>query len=111
MSKCRQRLKICTPRAPVEANNISTLRSSEGEEIEMLQNDQDHLPNVPVQGWLVMKNRTDNDGAKGCSLYTGILDIEYRNNYWQIFKIVDHDNVVRSTYHLYGAYLGKISIL
>ena len=76
----------------------------------MLQKDQDHLPNVPVQGWLVMKNRTDN-GVKGCSLYPGILDIEYRNNYWQIFKIIDHDNVVRSTYHLYGAYFGKISII
>ena len=76
----------------------------------MLQKDQDHLPNVPVQGWLVMKNRTDN-GVKGCSLYPGILVIEYRNNYWQIFKIIDHENIVRSTYHFYGAYFGKISII
>lgn len=76
----------------------------------MLLKDQDHLPNVPIQGWLVMKNLTDN-GEKGCSLYPGILDIEYRNDYWQIFKIVDHDNVDKSTYHLYGAYFGKMSIL
>ena len=76
----------------------------------MLQKVQNHLPNVPVQGWLVMKNKTDGDSESdgGCSVYPGILDIEYRNNYWQIFKISDHANVVRSTYHLYGAYFGKI---
>ena len=72
----------------------------------MLQKVQNHLPNVPVQGWLVMKNKTESDG--GCSVYPGILDIEYRNNYWQIFKISDNAKVVRSTYHLYGAYFGKI---
>ena len=86
-------------------------RSSEEEEIAMLQKVQDNLPNVPVQGWLVMKNKTDGDGDSGCSLYPGILDIEYRNNYWQIFKIIDNTNVVRSTYHLYGAYFGKILTL
>ena len=76
----------------------------------MLQKVQYHLPNVPVQGWLVMKNKTDGDSESdgGCSVYPGILDIEYRNNYWQIFKISDFARVVRSTYHLYGAYFGKI---
>ena len=78
----------------------------------MLQKVQAHLPNVPVQGWLVMKNKTDgySESDSGCSLYPGILDIKYRNNYWQIFKIFASANVVRSTYHLYGAYLGKGSL-
>ena len=76
----------------------------------MLQKVQNNLPNVPVQGWLVMKNKTDGDSESDsrCSVYPGILDIEYRNNYWQIFKISDHAKVVRSTYHLYGAYFGKM---
>ena len=74
----------------------------------LLQKVEDNLPNVPVQGWLVMKNKTESDG--GCSVYPGILDIEYRNNYWQIFKIHDHDMLVKATYHLYSAYFGKFSI-
>ena len=58
----------------------------------MLQIVQENLPNVPVQGWLVMKNKTDGDIESGSSVYPGILDIEYRNNYWQIFKIYDSDS-------------------
>ena len=84
--------------------------SSEEEEIAMLQKVQDNLPNVPVQGWLVMKNKTDGDIESGSSVYPGILDIEYRNNYWQIFKIYDSDRLFRSTYHLFSAYYGKICI-
>ena len=78
----------------------------------MLQKVEDNLPNVPVQGWLMMMNRTDGDGDSdgGCSVYPGILDIEYRNNYWQIFKIHDNEGLVKATYHLYSAYFGKFSI-
>ena len=77
-------------------------------QIEKLKSIQDHLPNVPVQGWMAMKNKSEDNSAGGCSRYPGILDIEYRNNYWQIFKIYDGANTIRSTYHLYGAYFGKI---
>ena len=78
----------------------------------LLQKVEDNLPNVPVQGWLVMMNQTDDDedSESGCSVYPGILDIEYRNNYWQIFKIHDHDMLVKATYHLFSAYFGKFSI-
>ena len=72
----------------------------------MFQNLQDYLPNVPVNGWLAMKNIPN--VASGCSLYPDILDIEYMNSYCQIFKISDETNDIRSTYHLYGAYFGKI---
>ena len=38
---------------------------------------------------------------ESCSIYPNILDINFSNKYWQIFKIGS------STLHLYGAYFGK----
>ena len=37
-----------------------------------------------------------------CSIYPNTLDIKFSNKYWQIFS----NN--GSTFHLYGAYLGKM---
>ena len=68
---------------------------------------QARLPNLPIFGWLSMKN-IERDGNKSCSQYPDILNIEYRNKYWQIFKTYDANNTREATYHLYGAYLGKI---
>ena len=53
-----------------------------------------------------MKNLTS-DEKQGCSQYPDILDIEYRNKYWQIFKTYNSSNIREATYHLYGAYLGS----
>ena len=47
------------------------------------------------------------EGEEVCSLYPNILDIEYRNQFWQIFKTYDSNNTREATYHLYGAYLGN----
>ena len=66
---------------------------------------QARLPNLPIFGWLSMKN-IERDGNKSCSQYPDILNIEYRNKYWQIFKTYDANNTREATYHLYGAYLG-----
>ena len=63
---------------------------------------QNQLQNVPVIGWLSMNTTTTSRKDK-CSIYPNILnDIEYRNTYWQIFRNKG------STFHLYGAYFGKI---
>ena len=67
---------------------------------------QDRLPNLPILGWQIMKNLTS-DEKQGCSQYPDILDIEYRNKYWQIFKTYYSSNIREATYHLYGAYLGN----
>ena len=53
-----------------------------------------------------MKN-LKSDGNQSCSKYPNILNIEYRNKYWQIFKTYDANNTREATYHLYGAYLGN----
>ena len=71
---------------------------------------QDRLPNLPILGWLSMKNLTS-DEQQGCSQYPDILNIEFRNKYWQIFKTYDSNNNREATYHLYGAYLGKIQTI
>ena len=63
---------------------------------------QNQIQNIPVLGWLSMKNITISK-KDGCSIYPNILnDIEYRNTYWQIFRNKG------STFHLFGAYFGKI---
>ena len=68
----------------------------------MINNLQNQLQNIPVIGWLSMK-MTQTSRSDGCSIYPNILnDIEYRNTYWQIFRYKG------STFHLYGAYFGKI---
>ena len=67
---------------------------------------QARLPNLPIFGWLSMKN-LKRDGNKSCSRYPDILNIEYRNKYWQIFKTYGANNTREATYHLYGAYLGN----
>ena len=62
---------------------------------------QKQLQNIPVFGWLAMKDMKTSK-RNSCSIYPDILnDIEYRNTYWQIFR--NHG----STFHLYGAYFGK----
>ena len=62
---------------------------------------QKQLQNIPVFGWLAMKDMKTSK-RNSCSIYPDILnDIEYRNTYWQIFR----NN--GSTFHLYGAYFGK----
>ena len=62
---------------------------------------QKQLQNIPVFGWLAMKDMKTFK-RKRCSIYPDILnDIEYRNTYWQIFR----NN--GSTFHLYSAYFGK----
>ena len=62
---------------------------------------QKRLQNIPVFGWLAMKDMKTSKG-NSCSIYPDILnDIEYRNTYWQIFRNNGY------TFHLYGAYFGK----
>ena len=70
---------------------------------------QDRLPNLPIFAWISMKD-LKSDGNKSCSKYPNILNIEYRNKYWQIFKTYDENNTREATYHLYGAYLGNNQI-
>ena len=64
---------------------------------------QKQLPNIPFLGWLEMQ-KMKSSNESGCSLYPNIYDIEYRNSYWQIFRHENHE------WHLYGAYLGKVSL-
>ena len=71
---------------------------------------QQRLPNLPILGWEKMKNLTS-DEKLGCSQYPDIMNIEYRNKYWQIFKTYDSNNTREATYHLYGAYLGNTGLL
>ena len=71
------------------------------EEKEKFLNIQNRIQNIPVQDLLSLK-KLKIPKKHGCSIYPDILnDVEYRNTYWQIFRIYD------STYHLYSAYLGK----
>ena len=75
---------------------------------------QGRLPNLPVFGWLSMKNLTD-DGGLGCSKYPDIMDLHYRNKYWQIFEFVDENPdpslTLYVTFHLYGAYFDNRTLL
>ena len=51
--------------------------------------------------WLRMKNMDREDSADdGCSIYPDILNIDYSNKYWQIFKSE------KVTFYLYSAILG-----
>ena len=70
---------------------------------------QNRLPNIPVLGWLSMKEKMNIESS--CSIYPGILDIEYRNTYWQIFHSYDENKDLVGTYHLYSAYIGVIYIV
>ena len=60
--------------------------------------------NVPLQS-LKMKFVKTWKKPPGCSIYPKILDINFSNTYWQIFKNQG------STFHLYGAYFGSIFLL
>ena len=75
---------------------------------------QGRLPNLPVFGWLSMKNLTD-DGRAGCSKYPDIMDLHFRNKYWQIFEFVDENQdpslTLYVTFHLYGAYFDNRTLL
>ena len=68
---------------------------------------QNRLPNIPVFGWLSMKKLTGDED--GCSRYPEITDLHYRNKYWQIFKFLDTNLSIDVTFHLYGAYFGRIA--
>ena len=73
---------------------------------------QSRLPNIPVFGWLSMKNLSD-DG--GCSKYPKITDLHYNNKYWQIFKFSDENpksyQALEVTFYLYGAYFDNRTLL
>ena len=73
---------------------------------------QSRLPNIPVFGWLSMKNLTD-DG--GCSEYPEITDLHHNNKYWQIFKFSgenpESNLTFEAIFHLYGAYFDNRTLL
>ena len=75
--------------------------SKEEEEYEKLLSVQNRIHNLPVLSGLLMKKMKHSKHV-GCSIYPEIFDLEYRNTYWQIFRTYG------STFHLYGAYFGKI---
>ena len=60
--------------------------------------------NVPVVSSFDLKIKLNKVKAskESCSIYPNILDINFRNKYWQIFENGS------STLHLYGAYFGKL---
>ena len=68
----------------------------------ILEDLQNRLPNLPVFSWLRMKNMDNKDSADDsrCSIYPDIMNIEYSNKYWQIFKSEN------ATFYLYSAILG-----
>ena len=68
----------------------------------VLGNLQNRRPNLPVLSWLRMKNMDREDSADDsrCSIYPDILNIEYSNKYWQIFRSEN------ATFYLYSAILG-----
>ena len=62
---------------------------------------QSRLQNVPVYGWLSLKD-IETSKKRGCSIYPDILnDIKFRNTYWQIYRNYGF------TFHLYRAFFGK----
>ena len=65
----------------------------------VLEDLQIRLPNLPVLSWLEMRNK-----AAECSTYPDILDIEYSNKYWQLYRSEN------SMFYLYSAILGKYNI-
>ena len=65
----------------------------------VLEDLQNRLPNLPVLSWLEMRNK-----AAACSTYPDILDIEYSNKYWQLYR---SENAM---FYLYSAILGKYNI-
>ena len=75
---------------------------------------QNRLPNIPVFGWLSMKNMTDDGGAR-CSEYPRLSDLHYNNKYWQMFQFQDKNPETNMTldvnFHLYGAYLDNRTLL
>ena len=74
--------------------------SRESNENQMFLHLQNSFQNVPVFSSLSM-NKV-NASKESCSIYPNILDINFSNKYWQIFKNGS------STLHLYGAYFGKL---
>ena len=74
------------------------LRSIPPDILEDLQN---RLPNLPVLSSLSVKNMDSEEFASKCSIYPDILDIEYSNKYWQMFR---SENAI---FYLYSAILGN----
>ena len=84
-------MEILIPKIMKHLPNITVLR--------YLQN---RLPNLPVLSWFAMKNKTrSEESGSECSIYPDILDIEYSNKFWQLFRQED------ATFYLYSAILGK----
>ena len=74
------------------------------------------MPNIPMNGFLSMKNMTDNEGTVSCSKYPSLTDLHYVNEYWQILKFLDRRNrhsnqTLDVTFHLYGAYFDNRTLL
>ena len=74
--------------------------SRESDENQMFLHLQNSFQNVPVISSLYM-NKV-NASKESCSIYPNIIDINFSNKYWQIFKNGS------TTLHLYGAYFGKL---
>ena len=84
-------MEILIPKIMKHLPNITVLRDL-----------QSRLPNLPVLSWLAMKNKTrSEESGSGCSIYPDILDIEYSNKFWQLYRHED------ATFYLYSAILGK----
>ena len=62
---------------------------------------QQRFKNVPIVNTINIEN-VKASKKSGCSIYPNILDLKYSNTYWQIF------NNRSATFHLYGAYFGRI---
>ena len=77
---------------------------------------QSRMPNIPVNGWLSIKNITDTGDSISCSEYPDLVDLHFRNKYWQIFKFLDRRNrhsnrTLDVTFHLYGAYFDNRTMI
>ena len=73
----------------------SEFEENDEERLKMFRDLESRIPNLPVKSWLTMKNLTKSKKS-GCSIYPSILDIEYQNKYWQLFRFQN------STFHLYA---------
>ena len=92
--------------APTESTTMETLIPKIMKHIPnitVLRDLQGRLPNLPVLSWFAMKNKTRSEESDGseCSIYPDILDIEYSNRFWQLYRHED------ATFYLYSAILGK----
>ena len=92
---------------------LSLFRSTNDEKSQFIDL-QNRLPNIPVFGWLSMKNMTDDGGAR-CSEYPRLSDLHYNNKYWQMFQFLSVNPKTNVTsdmnFYLFGAYLDNRTLL